>query len=113
MDIDFPLVLVVLTFVTGVIWLADKLVLKKRRQAASGSGDDAGQRSADESAEPWLVDISRSFFPVLAVVLVLRSFLVRRFRFPSVSLLPPWEVGALFLVNRMPTGLAFRLLVTK
>lgn len=113
MDIDFPLVLVVLTFVTGVIWLADKLVLKKRRQAASGSGDDAGQRSADESAEPWLVDISRSFFPVLAVVLVLRSFLVEPFQIPSGSMLPTLEVGDFILVNKYAYGLRLPVAGTK
>src|SRR5690554_8048082 len=112
MDIDFPLVLVVLTFVTGVIWLADKLVLKKRRQAASGSGGDAGQRSADESAEPWLVDISRSFFPVLAVVLVLRSFLVEPFQIPCGSMLPTLEVGDFILVNMYAYGLPLQVVGT-
>ena len=38
MDIDFPLVLVVLTFATGLIWLADKLFLRERRLAAWANG---------------------------------------------------------------------------
>lgn len=67
MDIDFPLVLVVLTFATGLIWLADKLFLRERRLAASRSGGsaesvDAGAPAeAEEAKEPYLVDLSRSF----------------------------------------------------
>ena len=94
MDIDFPLVLVVLTFATGLIWLADKLFLRERRLAAyraSGTGDAVDEGSpaeSEEPKEPYLVDLSRSFFPVLAIVLVLRSFLVEPFQIPSGSMLP-------------------------
>lgn len=105
MDIDFPLVLVVLTFATGLIWLLDILVLRKRRQP-----DDSGHRAsdADEASlakEPYLVEISRSFFPVLVIVLVLRSFLVEPFQIPSGSMLPTLEVGDFILVNKFAYGL--------
>src|SRR5690606_23578198 len=110
MDIDFPLVLVVLTLVTGVIWLADKLVLKKRRLAAAGAEDAPAEEAP---AEPWLVDISRSFFPVLAVVLVLRSFLVEPFQIPSGSMLPTLEVGDFILVNKFSYGLRLPVAGTK
>lgn len=110
MDIDFPLVLVVLTLVTGVIWLADKLVLKKRRLAAAGAEDAPAEEAP---AEPWLVDISRSFFPVLAVVLVLRSFLVEPFQIPSGSMLPTLEVGDFILVNKYAYGLRLPVAGTK
>ncbi len=94
MDIDFPLVLVVLTFVTGAVWLADIAILRKRRLAGAEQGGQVDE-SADEfeDREPWLVDISRSFFPVLAVVLVLRSFLIEPFQIPSGSMLPTSKWG--------------------
>ena len=120
MDIDFPLVLVVLTFATGLIWLADKLFLRERRLAAyRGSEDGAGAMdpaAADESGkpkEPYLVDLSRSFFPVLAIVLVLRSFLVEPFQIPSGSMRPTLEVGDFILVNKYAYGLRLHVVGTK
>ncbi|TNE83597.1 MAG: signal peptidase I [Gammaproteobacteria bacterium] len=119
MDIDFPLILVVLTVATGLIWLADKLFLKARREAAAGpSGADTGgvagkEVALDESKEPWLVDLSRSFFPVLAIVLILRSFLVEPFQIPSGSMLPTLEVGDFILVNKFAYGLRLPVAGTK
>ncbi|MDX1551788.1 MAG: signal peptidase I [Marinobacter sp.] len=112
MDIDFPLVLVVLTFATGLIWLLDRLLFRKRRLAAAGLAP--GEYEADqEPKEPYLVDLSRSFFPVLAVVLVLRSFLVEPFQIPSGSMLPTLEVGDFILVNKYAYGLRLPVAGTK
>ena len=104
MDIDFPLVLVVLTFATGLIWLLDVVFLRKRRLAGA-EGASGEVEAEEEPKEPYLVDLSRSFFPVLAVVLVLRSFLVEPFQIPSGSMLPTLEVGDFILVNKYAYGL--------
>ena len=72
----FETILVVLTLLTGVIWLLDKLFFAKRRAARSDLLDE----------EPVLVDYSRAFFPVLAVVLILRSFIAEPMRFGSLFL---------------------------
>jgi signal peptidase I len=122
MDIDFPLVLVVLTFATGLIWLADRLFLRERRlaaaraengQAANVSAETAGAEEVEEPKEPYLVDLSRSFFPVLLIVLVLRSFLVEPFQIPSGSMLPTLEVGDFILVNKYAYGLRLPVIGTK
>lgn len=120
MDIDFPLILVTLTFATGLIWLADKLFLRARREArfSESSGAAAGmsgQAAEDkhEPKEPYLVDLSRSFFPVLAIVLVLRSFLVEPFQIPSGSMLPTLKVGDFILVNKFAYGLRLPVAGTK
>ncbi|WP_372998596.1 signal peptidase I [Marinobacter sp.] len=119
MDIDFPLVLVVLTFATGLVWLADKLFLRARRlEAYRASGDaaaagDGPSAESEEPKEPYLVDLSRSFFPVLAIVLVLRSFLVEPFQIPSGSMLPTLEVGDFILVNKFAYGLRLPVAGTK
>ena len=114
MDINFPLILVVLTFGTGLIWLLDILVLRKRRQPDAGDAS-ATESSDDETAgkEPYLVELSRSFFPVLAIVLVLRSFLVEPFQIPSGSMLPTLEVGDFILVNKYAYGLRLPVAGTK
>ena len=111
MDINFPLVLVVLTFATGLIWLLDILVLRKRRKAPEPEGVSTDEPEAVK--EPYLVELSRSFFPVLAIVLVLRSFLVEPFQIPSGSMLPTLEVGDFILVNKFAYGLRLPVAGTK
>lgn len=93
----FEIALVVLTLVTGLVWLLDKLVLAKRRTARQGLLDD--------EAEPWYVDYSKAFFPVLLVVLVLRSFVAEPFRIPSNSMMPTLLTGDFILVNKFAYGL--------
>lgn len=121
MSINFPLILVVATFVTGVIWLLDILFLRpRRRRAAEGvaeriPADNQGREAAMESVlkEPTLVEYSRSFFPVLLVVLVLRSFLVEPFQIPTGSMIPTLQVGDFILVNKFEYGVRLPVLGTK
>ncbi|GAB3732752.1 signal peptidase I [Luteimonas pelagia] len=92
----FEITLVVLTVFTGLVYLADKLFLRKRRERAAG---------LLEVREPVVVDYSRAFFPVLAVVLVLRSFVAEPFRIPSSSMMPSLLIGDFILVNKFAYGL--------
>lgn len=87
--------LVVLTFATGIIWLLDRLFFARRRAARGGLLDD----------EPVVVDYSRAFFPVLAVVLVLRSFIAEPYKIPSSSMMPNLLIGDFILVNKFAYGL--------
>ena len=93
----FEIALVVLTLVTGLVWLLDKLVLARRRVAHQGLLDDG--------AEPWYVDYSKAFFPVLLAVLLLRSFIAEPFRIPSNSMMPTLLTGDFILVNKFAYGL--------
>ena len=92
----FETILVVLTLLTGIIWLGDKLFFAKARAQRAGLLDDK---------EPMLVDYSRAFFPVLAVVLGLRSFVAEPFRIPSSSMMPSLLIGDFILVNKYAYGL--------
>jgi signal peptidase I len=52
-----------------------------------------------------LIEYSRSFFPILILVFLLRSFLYEPFRIPSSSLEPTMLVGDFLLVNKFDYGL--------
>ena len=123
MNFDFALVLVLATFVSGLIWLLDSLLFApKRRAAATGQMDDAAvgskgeaaaTKTADEPNEPVLVEYAKSFFPVLLIVLVLRSFIFEPFRIPSGSMIPTLLVGDFILVNKFSYGVRLPVLNTK
>ena len=110
MNIDFAAVLVVLTGLTGGIWLLDTLVLAPRRVAV-GSVTPGTAPAALKL--PWYVDLSKSFFPVILAVLVLRSFIVEPFRIPSDSMVPTLLNGDFILVNKFAYGLRLPVLNAK
>ena len=93
----FELGLVILTFASGLVWLLDRLFFAKARKARAGL--------LDEDREPVVVDYARAFFPILAVVLVLRSFVAEPFRIPSSSMMPTLLIGDFILVNKFAYGL--------
>jgi signal peptidase I len=130
---NFALLLFVLTAVTGVAWLLDKLVLEGRRReraraavanfdhqrpalAAGGDAGAAAQRQQLESAalrEPSWVEYSKAFFPVLLIVFLLRSFLAEPFKIPSSSMRPTLEVGDFILVNKYIYGIRLPIIERK
>jgi signal peptidase I len=121
MDFDFALLLVVLTAVTGLIWLFDALFLAPRRRARAseifntvgGSSGAKEQLGAQVMREPILVEYARSFFPVILIVLLFRSFIAEPFKIPSGSMMPTLLVGDFILVNKFAYGLRLPVLGTK
>ena len=131
---NFALILFVLVVLTGVAWVADKLVFMPRRRRAAQAAvaefdrqqERVGERFADENAaqtrarlrddklrQPWWLEYSASFFPVILVVFVVRSFVVEPFKIPSGSMVPTLLVGDFILVNKFDYGIRLPITNTK
>ena len=93
MSVDFAAILVALSALTGLIWLVDALFFARARRAQPGR------------KEPVAVEYARSFFPVIFIVLLIRSFLAEPFRIPSSSMMPTLLIGDFILVNKFSYGL--------
>jgi signal peptidase I len=63
--------------------------------------------------EPGTVDYARSFFPVAAIVLVVRAFIFEPFRIPSDSMMPTLLDGDFIVVNKYAYGLRWPVLNEK
>ncbi len=121
---NFALILFILMVVTGVIWFGDLLYLSRQRRmraattlaefdarnaklAADGMPGDGGRAALEASLlkQPAWIEYSGSFFPVIALVFFLRSFLYEPFKIPSGSMIPTLQVGDLILVNKFTYGI--------
>ena len=105
MKIDLALILTVLAAVTGLVWLVDRLFFARQRKLMQAEGEEAN--------EPVLVDYARQLFPIIFIVLVLRSFLAEPFRIPSSSMMPTLLVGDFILVNKFAYGIRLPVINTK
>ncbi len=96
---NFALFLFLLLAVTGLVWLLDKSFLRNKRP--------------QEAKQPWWVEYSISFFPVILIVFLLRSFLVEPFKIPSGSMIPTLLIGDFILVNKYTYGIRLPVLNLK
>jgi signal peptidase I len=103
LSINLALILTLLTALTGIIYLLDVMLWNDTQRSAEG---ETGPRLT-------LVEYSRSFFPVLLIVLVIRSFVFEPFRIPSGSMMPTLLQGDFIFVKKYSYGLRLPVTETK
>ncbi|GAB4175952.1 MAG: signal peptidase I [Wenzhouxiangellaceae bacterium] len=107
MNIDFELIITLLTVLTGIGWALDRFWLRRRRRELLAAG------RIDSDRPSRLTEYAVSFFPLLLLVLLFRSFVFEPFKIPSGSMQPSLLIGDFIVVSKFAYGLRLPVLHTK
>ena len=116
MLIDFATILFIASMITFIIWLVDAYFWQEARDKhnaeainAIGASESMGKKVSEEQRKQMLkgeslwVELSKAFFPILVIVLLLRS-IIEPFRIPWPSMVPTLLPGDFILVNKLAYG---------
>ena len=103
---DYSALLLVALIGSGAILALDSVYQRSRRRAPAPA-------STGGIREPAMVGYARSFFPVILIVLIVRSFVFEPFRIPSASMMPNLVDGDFIFVSKWCYGLRLPISNTK
>ena len=87
----FAAILMTVTFLTGLICLFDLVFLKSKKTPSK--------------KDHVIIEYAKSFFPILLLVFVIRTFIIEPFKIPSGSMMPTLIAGDFIAVNKFSYGL--------
>jgi len=93
-NFDINLILLPLLALMAIVWLVEAIIARFFPRLIAG-----------RTKVPWWLDYSRSFLPVLAIVVVIRSFIAEPYQIPSSSMTPTLLKGDFILVNKFHYGI--------
>ena len=100
---NIALILVIITTIGGLVILYEKITNVIRKS----------QKKPLIKSEGIVSEYSHAFFPILLIVLIVRSFIFEPFRIPSGSMIPTLQVGDFIIVKKYSYGLRIPVLEKK
>ncbi len=107
----FTLLLALATLLTGIIWCLERFRWAPARQKALllvQDGNEILSNNAPEKKQvepPYWIETLASFFPILLIVFLVRSFVYEPFQIPSRSMMPTLLVGDFIVVEKFAYGI--------
>ena len=90
MSVYFPFILFFITVYSGILWSYNKFSMKENK----------GVKIKYSFINEYAIDV----FPLVAIIFIVRSFVIEPFQIPSGSMMPTLENGDFIAVNKFKYG---------